>query len=413
MLINTPKELRFVRDQIAEAAEKFGSPLAFDTEFVSERRYSPRLCLLQVFSDSQPVPIQAALDPFAVDLAPLVELIADPSITKIVHAGSQDLQILWAQFGCRAQNVFDTQIAAAFLGYGHQAGYTELVRRVAQGPTLSKAQQFTDWSARPLSKQQVDYALDDVRYLPRVYEILQRELSSRGRSHWAQTEFERAMARSVEQTPPDELYRKFNLSGLSRRQLGHLRELAATREAIARRIDKPPSFVVPDLTLLQMAKLPPANVQELRGLRGMPGQSEENARELLSATQRVSKMTDDELPRLLYNERPDPQTEVVGGLLNVVTQLRADECEISRSYLAPRDQLNALAAWWLKNDGTEPPDLPLLHDWRHELLGEELMSLLQGRLAISLDGSSRGRASRGRSDEGASSVVQIVPTRRS
>jgi ribonuclease D len=352
--------------QVLPSGEEPGLPLAFDTEFVSERRYTPRLCLIQIFCAAQPVPIEAAIDPFSVDLAPLLRLFADPQVTKIVHAGAADLQILWASYKCRVASLFDTQIAGAFLGYGHQAGYAELVRRVANGPTLSKAQQFTDWAARPLSSNQVSYALDDVRYLPVMYEKLHGALMSRGRARWARAEFERAIERAAEDVNPDELWRRFNLSGLSRRQLGALRELASAREKIAQSLDKPPSFIVPDLTLLQMAKLPPANANEMRNLRGMPSTSPETSRALLDALQAAAKLSDEDLPRLAYSTRPDPQAEVVSGLLNVVTQLRADENEISRSYLAPREQLNALAAWWLKAD-SPAPDLPVLRDWRREL----------------------------------------------
>jgi ribonuclease D len=418
MLISNDRQLKMLCEQLEEAVrprgdgDESGAPLAFDTEFVSERRYTPLLCLLQIYCPAQPFPIEAAIDPLAVDIRPLVDLIADDAVAKIVHAGSSDLQILHAQFGCRARNVFDTQIAGAFLGYGHQAGYADLVRRVADGPTLSKAQQFTDWQARPLSPSQVAYALDDVRYLPLMHDKLLGALAARGRLRWANAEFERACERATEVPEPNELWRKFNLSGLSRRQVGTLRELAATREIIARENNKPPSFIVPDLTLLQMSKLPPADAGALRSLRGMPSTSFETTRLLLEAVARASKLTDDELPALHHGARPDPQAEVVSGLLNVVTQLRADDLEISRSYLAPRDQLNALASWWLKSDSSAPPDLPVLKDWRRELLGDELVALLEGRLAISLDGKRRGQSARALREDNVGSVVQIVPTRR-
>ena len=407
MLINTPRQLEMACAQWREAAHDLDSPLAFDTEFVSERRYTALLCLVQVYAPAQPCAVEAIIDPLVLDLAPLLELFADESIAKIVHAGQQDLQILWTQFGCKPTNIFDTQIAAAFLGYGHQAGYADLVRRTIDGPRLSKAQQLTDWAARPLSKAQMSYALDDVRYLPAMYDVLRSELSKRSRLSWAQSEFERASRRVTEDTPDDEIYQKLNLSSLSRRQLGTLRELAATREELARNMNKPPSFIAPDLTLIQMAKLPPQNEQQLRSLRGMPNISRQIGEKLLAAVKTAANLKDDQLPEVQRGPRPDSQTEVVSGLLNVVTQLRAEELEISRSYLASRDQLNALSAWWLKADSSEPPKLPLLESWQRELLGEELLDLLNGRLAISLDGTARGR-SRDEAQDG-TSVIDIVP----
>ncbi|MDQ3815640.1 MAG: ribonuclease D, partial [Armatimonadota bacterium] len=385
MLINRHKELESFCGQLRRAAV----PVAFDTEFMSERRYFARLCLVQVRAETPSGVLEALIDPFAGGLAPLLEILADAAITKIVHAGGQDLQIFFHGYGCATQNVFDTQIAAAFLGYGHQAGYAEVVRRVLNGPQLSKDQQFTDWSARPLSTEQMEYALKDVRYLPEIYAVLRRELEARGRLAWAETEFRRAEARACAATSPDELYQKFNWSGLSRRQLAALRELAATRDTLAQSIDKPPSFIVSDPVLLQIAKQQPTTAAELRAVRGVSNLSEAHAREFLAALRRAAELPADQLPERIYNERPDPQTDNVATLLGVMAQLRAGEHDIARTYLAPRDQLTALASWWLRHgraaDGAPPPDLPLLEDWRRELLGAELLDVLQGRRALLFD----------------------------
>jgi ribonuclease D len=231
----------------------------------------------------------------------------------------------------------------------------------------------------------MEYAIADVRYLAAIYTKLRRDLIARGRIDWAETEFRRAETKATETAPAGELYFKFNLSGLSRRQLAILRELAATRDTLARSIDKPPSFIIPDPVLLQMAKHPPADANSLRSTRGMPGLSAVHTREVLAALQRVEEMTPEQYPERNYQERPDPQIENVAALLGIVTQLRAGQHDISRTYLAPRDQVMALAAWWLRRDGTPAPALPLLSDWRRELVGAELLQLLDGRLAIALD----------------------------
>ncbi len=378
MLINNPEKLAALCGQLRAA----DAPIAIDTEFISERRYFARLCLVQVFCEAAGGVIEALVDPLAVDVAPLLELVADEGFIKIVHAGGQDLQIFFAGFGCRARHVFDTQIAAAFLGYGHQAGLADLVRRVLDGPALSKKLQFTDWAARPLSREQMEYALDDVRFLPRMHQKLRADLERRNRLGWAETEFRRAEEKAASPLEPEEMYQKLNLSGLSRRQLATLRELAATRDALARAIDKPPSFIVPDLSLGQLAKHPPATPAELKATRGMPGLSDKQTREIMAAIERAAALSQNELPRRDVGERPDPQLEAVAGMLGVVAGARAADHDISRTYLSPRDQLFALAAWWLRRDGTPPPDLPLLHDWRHELLGRELLDLLAGRLAL-------------------------------
>jgi ribonuclease D len=311
-------------------------------------------------------------------------MIADPQVVKLVHAGGQDLQIFNQMFDTPANNVFDTQIAAAFLGYGHQAGLADLVKRVLDGPQLSKKFQFTDWAARPLSTDQIEYAMDDVRFLPRLHHTLLGELESRGRLSWARTEFHRAQQRACARVPADELYLRLNISGLSRRGLAVLRELAMVRDAIAREIDKPPGFIVSDLTMVQLAKHPPLSMSELRSTRGLPGMAERTARELLAAVTGALALPDDELPQRRSGERPDDQLDAVAAVLGVMVAARAADEDISRSYLAPRDQITALAGWWLRRDGSPEPDLPLLTDWRRELVGQELLDLLHGRLAIVL-----------------------------
>lgn len=357
-------------------------PLAVDTEFLTERRYAPRLCLVQIYAEAPDGPIEALVDPFGAPLDPLLPLLADPNITKIVHSGGQDLAI-FANLGIKPAGVFDTQIAAAFLGYGHQIGYADLVRRQT-GETLSKAQQFTDWAARPLSPEQRLYALDDVRYLPRIETQLREALVERGRLSWAQAEFARLEARASLQPDEVDLLRKFNLVGLSRRQLAILRELAVWREGVARRTDKPATFIVPDATLLQIAKHPPTTMQDLRNTRGLPGMGAPALQEVMTALERAAGLKPDQLPERAIFERPDSRAEPLANLLSTLAALRADEQQISRGYLAPRDQLTTLANWWVTSKGTAaPPELAILSDWRHELVGAELLRFLDGKIALS------------------------------
>jgi ribonuclease D len=381
MLINHSETLTALCARLKTA----NAPISIDTEFISEKRYYAKLCLVQVGCEAPSGNLEALVDPFAVDLAPLLELVSDENIVKIVHAGGQDLQIFFSNYGCTARNVFDTQIAAAFLGYGHQAGLADLVRRVIDGPQLSKKLQFTDWAARPLSEEQMQYALDDIRFLPALYKNLSTQLEQRGRMAWAETEFRRAEKKASTTVSSEDLFRKLNLAGMNRRNLATLRELAAARDALAREIDKPASFIVPDLSLLQIAKHPPSSAAELRSTRGMPGVSEKQSRAILEAVERAAALSNDDLPQRNSGERPDPQLDAVAGLLNVVSQARAADHDISRTYLAPRDDMFTLAAWWLRRDGSEPPELPLLQDWRRELLGQELLDLLSGRLLLALD----------------------------
>ena len=387
MLIQTQPQLDALIQNLA-AATRNGAPLAFDTEFLSEKRYFARLCLVQVLAPTEQGVIEGAIDPFGLDLRALIELIGDAGIVKIVHSGSIDLQILWQQFGIAPQNIFDTQIAAAFLGYGHQIGYADMVRRFT-GAQISKTMQYTDWSVRPLSDEQIDYALADVRYLPPIYADLKNELEKRGRLVWAQTEFERAQTKAVRPDDDESAYLRLNLSGLKRKQLAVLRETARVRQELARSSDKPPSFIVPDLPLLQMARQQPETIGDLRAIRGMPGVPDSIARRFLNAIDDALESDPKSWPDAQAKERPDPRLDSIVALLGVVATATAAAQEISRSYLAPRDALWELAKWWLDRSEGEAvddvEDLAIMESWRGEILGQDLLKLLDGQAVIALD----------------------------
>jgi ribonuclease D len=384
MLISKQSQFDSFVDELREATSH-GAPLAFDTEFLSEKRYYARLCLVQVLAPTEGGVVEAAIDPFNLDITPLAALIDDPKIIKIVHSGSSDLQIFRKQFGIEPRNIFDTQIAAAFLGFGHQIGYADLVRKITS-TSLSKTMQYTDWSARPLSEEQIEYAMADVRYLPPLLEFLREELSRRNRLGWAQTEFARAEARAVRVERDEDAYKRLNLSGLNRKQLAVLREVAMLREGMAREIDKPPSFVMPDLAMIQFARQQPKSIGDLRAVRGMPNINDATAKRLIGAVNDALASDPQSWPVALSNERPDPRLDSIVALLGVVASARAASQDVSRTYLAPRDGLWNLASWWLEHGKSDTvPDLDLLKDWRGEILGRDLLRLLNGEAVIILD----------------------------
>jgi len=383
MFISKPAQFDEFLEQLL-AATKAGAPLALDTEFLGEKRYFERLCLVQIHAPTETGAVEAALDPFTLDLAPLARLIEDPSVVKLVHAGAIDLKIFFQAFGARPQNVFDTQIAAAFLGYGHQIGYADLVKRITR-VQLSKTMQYTDWSARPLAGEQIDYALADVRYLPPVYEQLRADLEARARTGWAQSEFARASERATREFDDHEAFRKLNLSGLSRKQLSVLRECGAVREAIARGSDKPPSFIMPDLALIQAARQQPKNAGELRSIRGMPALSTRDTQKFIDAVQDALRSPVADWPEAWDATRPDTRLDPIIALLGVVVSSTATAQDVSRSYLAPREALFELATHYLEGTLDEITDLPVLQDWRGELVGRDLLALLKGQRVVGFD----------------------------
>src|SRR5262245_32928999 len=259
MFIATAKDLeRVVSDLRAHGT--FG----LDMEFQRERTYRPRLQLVQVSLPETPL----LIDPLALPaLDPLWDLVADASVEKIVHAGAQDMEIVFARSGLLPRNVFDTQVAAALLGMGDQIGYANLIGRVL-GKRVKKGETITDWSIRPLSKAQVDYALDDVRYLHELRARLWERLAERGRESWLREEVEHYEVRDTYERDPQTLWMRISrMRSLDRRGLAVLRELAIWREEEAQRRDEPRGRIVADETLVEIARRAPKKPEDLKPLR--------------------------------------------------------------------------------------------------------------------------------------------------
>ena len=237
----------YIEDQ--EALEAFverarrSSVLAIDTEFLREKTYYARLCLIQFATDDE----VAVVDPFCMeDLHVLAPLLEDAGVMKVLHSGGQDLEILWHEVGVLPQPLFDTQVAAALLGHTQQIGYGALVGAEC-GVALKKVDSFTDWSRRPLSESQLRYAADDVIYLPRMYEHMKQELERQGRLHWLDPEFAEMCDPARFESDERERYRRLKRVGqLSRKQLAAAREVAAWREVTAQKRNVPRKWVITD-----------------------------------------------------------------------------------------------------------------------------------------------------------------------
>ncbi|HEY9285707.1 MAG TPA: ribonuclease D [Pyrinomonadaceae bacterium] len=354
-----------------------GREIAMDCEFHGEGRYHPELCLVQLASEGEAV----AIDPFELDLAPLGEVLADASVVKVFHAAENDIPLLAKATGQPVRNVFDTQIAAAFAGYGAAPSYTALVERVC-GVTLSKGSRFTDWGARPLSKEQLSYALDDVRYLSEIAAALREVLTRRGRLEWAAMAFEEMAAKALAPRDRSRLYLRLGrLKGVSPRQLAVLREVAAWRDARAASINKPVQTVAPDQALLQLAYDLPrteADVGRIRGLQRIGG----GANGLLAAIRRGLELPPSDCPPVTEAGARDERTELVSSLLATALRVRANELGIASSVIAGRDQLEQLAAWYFSERTGPPPEVVRPGGWRRAAVGEMLLSVLDGSYII-------------------------------
>lgn len=367
----------------AVAAIRASGRCTLDLEFVPEGRYTPELALVQVSWGAPEQPEVRAVDPLEVDPRPLFELVGDAHVETILHAGQADLSILIAGYEITPRAVWDTQIAAAFLGHGDQIGYAALVGRVL-GVSLGKGSQFTDWLKRPLTDRQIAYALDDVRYLPRLWEALHAELIARGRLDWVAEECARLVATADPRPAPAEAYRRVkSWRRLSGAGLGALRAVAAWREEEARRRNRPPGQILNDRSLLEIARARPTTADQIREVRGVPEGLVAREGERLLALVRSGAQD----PPSPEPARPPMEThaEVWTTVLQGVVRSAAVESEVAGRFIAARDDLDALTRWWEEGDRSRRPDLPLLRGWRRELVGEAALAWLRGEAALVAD----------------------------
>ena len=365
---------RLVRDLATQPS------IPLDCEFHSEATYHPRLCLVQVGCG----PDAMALDPFVLDLTPLAAVLSDPAIQKVVHAGETDLRLLARATGRPVQNVFDTQVAAAFVGPDAAPSYATLVERYA-GAVLSKASQYTDWTLRPLSREQVAYALNDVRHLPAVAAALHERLSALGRLGWAADETLRRVAKAQSPRDRSRLYHKLGpLKDFSSRQLAVLREVAAWRDRRAEQQDVPVGRVVQDRALRQLAFDLPRTRRDLEGLRGFP-RLDGGIDGLLDAIARALALPDDQCPPVLSPRGVDERLDPVAQLLATAARVRALDLDLAPSMLATRDDLECVARWHLAGRPDPRPDLLDPATWQRAAIGDLLLDLLDGRAGLRVD----------------------------
>jgi len=354
--------------------QKGADYIAIDTEFMRERTYWPILCLVQVAGPGE----AAAIDALApgIDLAPLLALMADPTMLKLFHAARQDLEIFFHLSGAVPEPLFDTQIAAMVCGFGDSASYETLVRRLAGAP-LDKASRFTDWAHRPLTERQIEYALGDVIHLRTVYERLQQRLAKNGRASWFAEEMAALADPALYRTEPAEAWHRFRLRGRAdSRFLGVLRALAAWREAAAQQRDLPRGRVLRDEALIEIASHAPQRIEALARTRGLGKGIAEGrlGKEILDAV--AQGLADpDPPPAVAQKAQNPPGLGPVIELLRVLLKQRCEDFEVAQKLVASADDLEAIAA-------DDKADVPALNGWRREVFGADALALKHGTLAL-------------------------------
>jgi ribonuclease D len=348
-----------------------------DTEFMREKTFWPKLCLVQVAGPEE----AAIIDPLVegLDLAPLFGLMADPGVLKVFHAARQDIEIFFHLSGKVPHPVFDTQVAAMVCGFGESVGYETLISKLA-GARVDKSSRFTDWSQRPLTERQLQYALSDVTHLRPAYDRLRRKLDRTGRAHWLEEEMAVLTDPATYSVEPEEAWKRLKVRTDKPRFLAILREIAAWREREAQRKDLPRSRVLRDEALLEIAAHAPASVDDLARTRGL-GRSVAEGRwgtELLGAVQRGLELPAADCPKVEPRVEPPPGIAPIVDLLRVLLKMRCEDQEVAPKLVANGGDLEAIAA-------DDEADVPALKGWRRELFGEDALALKSGRLALAVD----------------------------
>jgi ribonuclease D len=373
LYVETPEQLRELCARLA------GVPwIALDTEFLREKTYFPKFCLLQIAAGD----VVACVDPLALaldSLEPLFEVLFDPGILKVFHSGRQDMEIFYHLCGRLPGPVFDTQLAAPLLGLAEQISYAGLVAELL-GVNLSKSHSRTDWSRRPLSPEQLRYAADDVIYLDRAYRAMLPRLEQLGRLGWLAGDFAELADPALYENPPELAWQRIGGAyQLKPKQLSVVQALAAWREQAARAQDLPRGWILKDDALFDLARQQPADAAQLSHVRGIDERvAKRHGAALCKLIQEAAARPPQPLPEKGRPSKKTAEQEAVLDLLMAVVRLRAAENTLNPATLAGRKDLEQLL------DGD--PGARLAHGWRKAMAGDELAAVLRGELALRVEG---------------------------
>ncbi len=372
-LINTSQPLAELCARLAKA-----DFICVDTEFMRESTYWPELCLIQV-ADSEEA---AAIDPMApgIDMTPLLDLMtANEDVLKIFHAGGQDVEIIFNLTGRTPHPIFDTQIAMMAISQSEQIGYSNLCESWL-GLVVDKGARFTDWSRRPLTERQIEYAIGDVTHLSKIFPKILKRLIKTGRGAWLNAEMEKLADPEHYRSDPDTVWHRVKAAGRNPAVLGRLKAIAAWREYEAQDKNIPRGRIARDETLADLASHPPKVQADLAKVRGLSAGWKDNeiGRRLMSAIANSQPLPDSELPPKTPRGAPlGKEGALVADLLKLLLKIRSREIDVASRLLARSDDLELLAAGVRKG-------LPILEGWRFEVFGRDALDLVEGKMAFAV-----------------------------
>ncbi len=376
-LISTTKALEAFCERAAA-----GPYVTADTEFIRDRTYYSRLCLIQLAVPGRDSDSAVLVDPLAerLSLDPLYRLFRDTDVVKVFHAARQDIEIFFTDGGVIPDPLFDTQVAAMVCGFSDQVGYETLVRKIV-GKSLDKRSRFTDWSRRPLSDAQKKYALSDVTHLRTIYEDLRKKLDRSGRANWLEEDLRVLTSCETYIIKPEEAWRRLKLrGGSSGRHFAVVRELARYRECLAQSRDVPRNRIFSDAALLELASSLPRTVGELSRSRLLQREARKPAVAdgILTAVRQGLEVPLADCPRIDARRESGQANPALADLLRVLLKASSETAGVAQKLIATAPDLDAIAAG--------ERDLPALKGWRHEVFGSNALKLCDGRLALTADG---------------------------
>ncbi|ANH06604.1 MULTISPECIES: ribonuclease D [Shinella] len=362
---------------LAEACETLARSeyLTIDTEFLRETTFWPELCLIQLAGPETEV----IVDPLAkgLDLAPFFALMANPAVLKVFHAARQDIEIIVNRGDLIPHPIFDTQVAAMVCGFGDSVSYDQLVQKI-KGVHIDKSSRFTDWSRRPLTEKQLEYALADVTHLRDVYLALKEKLEAAGRSLWLTEEMAVLEARETYDLHPDDAWRRLKMRVKKPIELAVLQKVAAWREREARGRNVPRSRILKDDTIYEIAQQQPADAEALARLRTIPKgwERSQSGAALLEAINEALAIPKADLPRLPRQAHVPEGAAAASEMLKVLLKIVSEKEGVAAKIIANSDDLEKIAV-----DG-EAADVAALSGWRRELFGETALNLIGGKVAL-------------------------------
>jgi ribonuclease D len=369
-MIETTAELAAACETLAN-----GQYLTIDTEFLRETTFWPQLCLIQMAGPD----IAVIVDPMAkdIDLAPFFELMANTDVVKVFHAARQDIEIIYNLGKLIPHPIFDTQVAAMVCGFGDSVSYDQLVSRI-KNVHIDKSSRFTDWSRRPLSEKQLDYALADVTHLRDVYLHLKEELEREGRSLWLTEEMAILEAKETYDIHPDDAWQRLKMRLKKPVELAVLQKVAAWREREARSRNVPRGRILKDDGLYEIAQQQPKDTEALSRLRTIPKGWERSAAgtAILEAVNAALELPKADMPKLPRQNQAPEGAQAAGEMLKVLLKLIAEKQGVAAKIIANSDDLERIAS-----EGPKA-DVDALKGWRRELFGDTALKLINGEVAL-------------------------------